>query len=74
MRPMQDWAAATISPAMAEEVDRSNTFPTGVDMWKEMGAFGLLGASSGLLPLCFQCLIAEQGLGTAAQPPFVSRR
>jgi hypothetical protein len=39
----QQWAAGTISPQMAEEVDRSNTFPKDVDMWREMGAFGLLG-------------------------------
>lgn len=42
-RPQQ-WAAGVITPQMAEEVDRSNSFPKDVDMWREMGGFGLLGA------------------------------
>lgn len=31
---------------MAEEVDRSNSFPADVDMWREMGSFGLLGITA----------------------------
>lgn len=43
---MQQWAAGIITPQMAEEVDRTNNFPKDVDMWREMGSFGLLGAVS----------------------------
>jgi hypothetical protein len=39
----QQWAEGVISPQMAEEVDRSNSFPKDVDVWREMGSFGLLG-------------------------------
>jgi len=44
----QQWAAGTISPQMAEQIDRSNSFPKDVDLWREMGAFGLLGESRGI--------------------------
>ncbi len=31
---------------MAEHVDRTNSFPTDVDLWRELGAFGLLGITA----------------------------
>src|SRR5213083_2967738 len=37
---VQDFAAAEIAPRAAE-IDRSNQFP--MDLWKKMGALGLLG-------------------------------
>ncbi|GBF96798.1 hypothetical protein Rsub_09654 [Raphidocelis subcapitata] len=43
---VQEWAAGTITPEIAEEVDRSNNFPKHVDLWREMGAFGLLGITA----------------------------
>lgn len=36
------FAQSAIAPH-AEEVDRSNDFPKSVNLWKEMGDFGLLG-------------------------------
>lgn len=32
----------------AEEIDRSNSFPNSMDLWAEMGAFGLLGVTAPL--------------------------
>ncbi|KIZ06592.1 isovaleryl-CoA dehydrogenase [Monoraphidium neglectum] len=43
---VQQWAEGVISPQMAEEVDRSNSFPKDVDVWREMGSFGLLGITA----------------------------
>ena len=39
---VRDFAAREIAPH-AEAVDRANAFPTGVNLWKKMGEFGLLG-------------------------------
>lgn len=39
---VRDFAQTVIAPH-AEEVDRTNNFPTTVDLWQEMGSFGLLG-------------------------------
>lgn len=39
---VSDFAASVIAPH-AEEVDKSNDFPKSVNLWKEMGEFGLLG-------------------------------
>lgn len=36
------FAQSVIAPH-AEEVDKTNNFPTSVNLWKEMGDFGLLG-------------------------------
>lgn len=36
------FAASVVAPH-AEHIDRANSFPMGVDLWREMGAFGLLG-------------------------------
>jgi hypothetical protein len=41
------FAASVIAPH-AEEVDKSNDFPKTVNLWKEMGEFGLLGECSTL--------------------------
>ena len=30
----------------AAEIDRSNSFPSSLDLWAELGSFGLLGASA----------------------------
>lgn len=38
----RDFAARTIAP-WAAEVDSSNAFPRQVDLWQEIGAFGLHG-------------------------------
>lgn len=38
------FAQSVIGPH-AEEVDKTNNFPTSVNLWKEMGDFGLLGES-----------------------------
>jgi alkylation response protein AidB-like acyl-CoA dehydrogenase len=35
------FAVDVIAPH-AEEIDRANNFPAGVDLWREMGGFGLL--------------------------------
>ena len=35
--------AQTVVAPHAEEVDKTNNFPTSVNLWKEMGDFGLLG-------------------------------
>lgn len=40
------WAAATITHSIAEEVDRTNSFPAHVDLWRELGSFGLLGVTA----------------------------
>jgi isovaleryl-CoA dehydrogenase len=37
-----EFAQSVIAPH-AEEVDKSNDFPKSVNLWKEMGDFGLLG-------------------------------
>ena len=39
---VRDFAAREVAPH-AEAVDRTNSFPTGVNLWKKMGEFGLLG-------------------------------
>jgi isovaleryl-CoA dehydrogenase len=39
---VREFAHTVVAPH-AEHVDRSNNFPTEVDLWKEMGEFGLLG-------------------------------
>lgn len=37
------FAQSTVAPH-AEQIDRANSFPSdGVDLWREMGSFGLLG-------------------------------
>eukprot|EP00882_Tetradesmus_deserticola_P007774 GHRQ01008184.1.p1 GENE.GHRQ01008184.1~~GHRQ01008184.1.p1 ORF type:complete len:163 (+),score=18.37 GHRQ01008184.1:204-692(+) len=38
--------AQTVVAPHAEHVDKSNNFPTDVDLWKEMGQFGLLGVTA----------------------------
>lgn len=43
---VQQFARSVVAPH-AEHVDRTNNFPTDVDLWREMGEFGLLG----VLPL-----------------------
>lgn len=40
---VRDFAKAVVAPH-AEEIDRTNNFPTSVNLWKEMGDMGLLGA------------------------------
>lgn len=42
---VREFAAKMIAPH-AEEVDRTNNFPTSVDLWREMGSFGLLGVTA----------------------------
>lgn len=44
-----DFAQSVIAPH-AEEVDKSNDFPKSVNLWKEMGDFGLLGRPAGTHP------------------------
>jgi alkylation response protein AidB-like acyl-CoA dehydrogenase len=39
---VRDFAAREVAPH-AEAVDRTNSFPTGVNLWKKMGEVGLLG-------------------------------
>lgn len=39
---VREFAQGVVAPH-AEEIDRSNNFPTSVNLWKEMGGFGLLG-------------------------------
>jgi alkylation response protein AidB-like acyl-CoA dehydrogenase len=39
---VRDFAAREVAPH-AEAVDKTNAFPTGVDLWKKMGDFGLHG-------------------------------
>ena len=39
---VRDFAQAVVAPH-AEEIDRSNNFPSSVDLWRELGSFGLLG-------------------------------
>jgi isovaleryl-CoA dehydrogenase len=39
---VREFAHTVVAPH-AEHVDRSNNFPTEVDLWKQMGEFGLLG-------------------------------
>jgi isovaleryl-CoA dehydrogenase len=39
---VKQFAQAVIAPH-AEHVDKSNDFPTNVNLWREMGEFGLLG-------------------------------
>ncbi|KAF8062059.1 isovaleryl-CoA dehydrogenase [Scenedesmus sp. PABB004] len=59
------FAASVVAPH-AEEIDRSNAFPTSVDLWREMGAFGLLGVTApeeyGGLGLGYQahCIAMEE--------------
>lgn len=36
--------AKTVVAPQAEHVDKSNNFPTQVDLWQQMGEFGLLGS------------------------------
>mmetsp|Transcript_4969 Transcript_4969/g.10700 ORF Transcript_4969/g.10700 Transcript_4969/m.10700 type:complete len:428 (+) Transcript_4969:178-1461(+) len=42
---VRDFASKIIAPH-AEEIDRSNNFPTNVNLWTEMGTFGLLGITA----------------------------
>lgn len=39
---VQEFAQQAIAPH-AEAIDRENDFPTSVNLWKELGSFGLLG-------------------------------
>jgi hypothetical protein len=39
---VREFAQTVVAPH-AEHVDRSNNFPTDVDLWRQMGEFGLLG-------------------------------
>lgn len=39
---VREFARRVIAP-YAEEIDRTNAFPTAVNLWKELGDFGLLG-------------------------------
>ena len=39
---VREFAKGTIA-LHAEHIDRSNSFPATVDLWREMGSFGLLG-------------------------------
>lgn len=38
--------AETVIKPHAEEVDRNNNFPSSIDLWREMGSFGLLGITA----------------------------
>lgn len=42
---VRDFVRSLITPEMAESIDKNNEFPhkSQVDLWKEMGSFGLLG-------------------------------
>ncbi|MEW5317387.1 MAG: hypothetical protein WDW38_008687 [Sanguina aurantia] len=42
---IREFARSTVAPH-AEAIDRSNSFPTNVDLWTEMGAQGLLGITA----------------------------
>jgi isovaleryl-CoA dehydrogenase len=39
---VREFAQTVVAPH-AEHVDRGNSFPTEVDLWRQMGEFGLLG-------------------------------
>lgn len=45
LHQVREFAAKMIAPH-AEEVDRTNSFPKSVDLWREMGSFGLLGVTA----------------------------
>jgi hypothetical protein len=42
---VREFAQATIAPH-AEHIDRANSFPADVDLWRSMGDFGLLGVTA----------------------------
>lgn len=42
---VRDFASKVIAPH-AEEIDRSNSFPSATDLWAQMGSFGLLGITA----------------------------
>lgn len=42
---VQQFAKTVVAPH-AEHIDRSNEFPTNVNLWREMGEFGLLGVTA----------------------------
>ncbi|KAG1665660.1 hypothetical protein FOA52_005450 [Chlamydomonas sp. UWO 241] len=42
---VRDFARKVIAPH-AEAIDASNAFPTSIDLWAEMGSFGLLGVTA----------------------------
>lgn len=44
---VREFAQTVVAPH-AEHVDKSNNFPTDVDLWREMGEFGLLGECAAL--------------------------
>ena len=51
---VRDFAQRAIAPHAAE-IDQQNSFPRSVNLWQEIGEFGLHGMDP--LPLCLTCTV-----------------